>query len=462
MRRNLAEIESAIRDTLEESAMLPGAGKVVVGCSGGADSMALLHALFTMGFPVLAAHINHQLRGEEALRDEAVVREFCRAHAIPFHLHREDVAARAAREGQSIEQCGRTVRYAFFESLCSAPEDRIATAHTRSDSVETVLFHLAKGTGIRGLQGIPPVRGRVVRPLIALTRAEIEAYCHANSIPYVQDSSNNSRDYTRNRIRLDVVPVLRSINPALEQAVGRMSLYMRELEAYLNGQAREVLQRAAVPGGYDARQLCGLPKPLQAQVVLHMVQEKTTRCGLPPIALNQLQMEQACRALSRRGGQVSLGAGLSLRVERTLASVCCGMECGGANPWEIPLQAPQTFTINRRSIAVHLENCANFKKSDNFHKLLFNNSVDYGTIRSNAIWRSRRAGDSFTLPGRNVTKTLKKLFNEAGIPPSRRDTLLLLAQGSTVLWIEGFGAAQGHGVTAQTKRALQITIKEDA
>lgn len=459
MSRNIAEIEARISGTMEKHAMLEGCTALVVACSGGADSMALLHALSRLEFPILAAHVNHQLRGDEALRDEQAVQDFCEEYRIPFRIHREDVAARARREHKSVEECGREVRYRFFESLCMDRGDRIATAHTLSDSTETVLFHLAKGTGSRGLQGIPPVRGRIIRPLIGLTRAQVEEYCRWYQIPYVQDSTNFCRIYTRNRIRLDVIPVLREINPALEQAVERMSRQIGEDEAYLTQQARQFLEKAAVPGGYDAETLSQVPQPVLVRAIREMVGREAQRRDLPSIRLSSAQLEQVCEVLVGRFGKVSLGKGLSIRIERTLVSFVLGEV--PKKLWKIPYQLPQTFTINRKTVTIHLENCANFEIPDNFHNLLFNNSLDYDTIPSNATWRNRREGDSFVPQGRKITKTLKKLFNEAKIPPSRRDALLLLEAGGEILWIEGFGAAEGYGVTGDTKQVLWISIEEN-
>ena len=224
-----------------------------------------------------------------------------------------------------------------------------------------------------------------------------------------------------------VIPVLREINPALEQAVERMSRQIGEDEAYLTQQARQFLEQAAVPGGYDAETLSRIPQPVLVRAIREMVGREAQRRDLPSIRLSSAQLEQVCEALVGRHGKVSLGKGLSIRVERTLVSFVLGEV--PKKLWKIPYQLPQTFTINRKTVTIHLENCANFEIPDNFHNLLFNNSLDYDTIPSNATWRNRREGDSFVPQGRKITKTLKKLFNEAKIPPSRRDALLLLEAG---------------------------------
>lgn len=458
MRRDGLQLENIIKETIRQCSMYEPGGTIIVGCSGGADSMALLHFFVKHGYPVIAAHVNHGLRGEEALRDENFVRNFCHENQVPVRVHQEDVAQLAKQRRQSVEECGRAVRYDFFRSLCCVPQDKIATAHTLSDSVETVLFHLAKGSGSRGLSGIPAVRGCVVRPLIRLSRSDIEEYCHFYQIPYLHDSTNFSRDYARNRIRLDVVPVLRGINPLLETAVQRMSQQLEDDEAYLTAQAQEALAHAQVPGGYDPCQLASLPRPIQTRAIRLAVVQYAAQCGYPSLRLSYIQIEQAVHALDIGMGGVALPHGFYLRVERTLLSL------QGSDSvdflWDLPYHPPQIFTFNQHMVTISVENCANFKNPNNIHKLLFQNSLDYDTIASNATWRSRRPGDRFAPTGRNLSKSLKKLFNEAKIPPSKRDQVLLLEAGGEIVWLEGFGPAHGYGVTEKTARVVRISFEE--
>lgn len=458
MNRNCPRIEQVIRETIQQYYMCPPGTALVVGCSGGADSMTLLHFLMAEGYPVVAAHVNHQLRGAEAMRDEEFVRDFCRERNIPLHITRKPVASLAHQNNQSVEECGRAVRYEFFRSLCRPPISRIATAHTRSDSVETVLFHLAKGAGPRGLMGIPAVREEIVRPLIRLSRSDIEEYCRCHDVPYIQDSSNFSRDYTRNRIRLDVVPVLRELNPAFETAVERMSRQIEDDDIYLTKQAQAALDSAKVAGGYDSRKLAPLPRPIQSRAVRLAVLEHARKNGYPSLRLTYAQIEQVCHDLRSGSGGAALPNGFYLRVEPALLS----FDQPEPEPvlWNIPYEAPQIFTFNQHTVRISVENCANSKNPNNIHKLLFQNSLDYDTIASNAAWRNRQPGDRFSPSGRNLSKPLKKLFNEAKIPPSRRDQVLLLESAGEIVWIEGFGPAHGYGVSERTKKAVRIYIEE--
>ena len=190
--------------TLAHYAMLAPGDLVVAGVSGGADSMALLAFLLSLSarYPLRVAvcHLNHRLRGAEADRDARLVEDFCRMAGVPFHLAAVDVAGEARRQGLSFEEMGRRMRYDFFDRVADGyaaqgGRVRIATAHTRSDAVETMLLALLRGSSIDGLCGIPPVRGRIIRPLIEVTRTEVEDYCRTEGIPFCEDSTNRQDDY---------------------------------------------------------------------------------------------------------------------------------------------------------------------------------------------------------------------------------------------------------------------------
>ena len=218
-------MKDKVWETITQYDMLQQGDRVVAALSGGADSMALLAFLLELkeplGIGVSACHVNHGLRGEESDRDEAFVRDWCRRLEVPLQVVRLEGEALRREKGGSLEEAARRARYQALEK--AAAGGKIATGHTASDNLETILLNLARGTGLRGLCGIPPVRGRIIRPLIALTRREVEQYCAARAIPYCTDSTNHSREYSRNRLRQQAVPALLSVNPAAERLAGEMS-----------------------------------------------------------------------------------------------------------------------------------------------------------------------------------------------------------------------------------------------
>jgi len=223
-------------------------GIVLCAVSGGRDSITLLHLLSTLaadaGFGIAAAHFNHQLR-PTADRDEDFVRDWCGERGIPLTCGRGDVRAFARREGLGIEDAARTLRYAFLEGAAQdIGADRIATAHHREDNAETILLHLLRGTGLQGLGGIPPVRGRIVRPLLEVSRAEIDAYVERNGLLYVEDESNRDASYMRNRLRLEVLPLLEEVSPGCGARIASAAALLREEDEYLRRETEGLLPDA--------------------------------------------------------------------------------------------------------------------------------------------------------------------------------------------------------------------------
>ena len=227
--------------------------------SGGPDSVTLFHLLRAIaparGLRFGALHLNHGLRGAQADRDEAFVRRLCDRWQVPLIVERAEMRRRAWPAGESEESFARALRYDFFERTAAHLEQQgcrrvwIATAHTASDNAETLLFRLVRGCGLQGAGGIPPVRGRYLRPLLTVTRPQILAYCETNGYEYVTDETNLLPGCSRNRLRLEALPVLRQINPAVCGAAARLGALLRQDEAFLREQAEACLTRAARPDG---------------------------------------------------------------------------------------------------------------------------------------------------------------------------------------------------------------------
>lgn len=428
--------------------MIERGDTVVAGFSGGADSVALLHFLQrhseALGIKqLLACHINHNLRGEEALRDERFARQFCAGHGIVLQVLSVDIAALARERGQSIELCARQERYHAFAALCqSLGGAKIATAHTLSDSIETALLNFARGTGLRGMGGIPAVRDNIIRPLIACTRTEIEQYCHDHALSFVQDSSNESLLYTRNRIRHRVLPALREVNPAYERGMQDAMYCFAEDNAFLESLAKAALARAQQPGGYSCAALLSHPPPVFGRAILLLLKEH----GAQP---SRRRVELIANLL-RQGGAVEVCAGLYFEVRGGTLRIKQAAEPQAY--FEKPFAAGKIELFEGSVLHILLCDCEQYNKFKKNHADVLKNVLDYDRIGSNAVLRQRLPSDSIRLANRGCTKSLKKLFYESGIPPQKRDRIVVAADSDGVFWVQGAGVAQRVHPSEETKR----------
>ena len=268
-------------------AIMPGV-RVLCAVSGGVDSMYLLHQMTALGaqrgFAVGCAHFNHGLRGAESDRDEAFVRAQCKKLGVPFYAGRGNVAS---VRGMGTEAAARELRYAFLAQCAQAHSyDWIATAHTADDNAETLLLNLARGCGLRGLTGIPPQRGKLLRPMLDTTRAQAEAYLTAHAIPHVEDSTNAADAYARNRVRHHAVPALESVNPAFVQHAADTAALLREDEAFLSGLAADFLAGQMPAEGIPIAELLALPRPVRVRALQQAAGRELSRRHL--LALERL------------------------------------------------------------------------------------------------------------------------------------------------------------------------------
>lgn len=421
--------------------MLPRGGRVLCALSGGADSMCLFHVLLflapTRGISLQAAHFNHGLRGEESQRDEAFVRDQCAQWGIPLTVGRGEVREFAQEKGQTVEEAARTMRYAFLEEAARQTGcSRIATAHNADDNLETLLLHLVRGAGLHGLAGIPPRRGALVRPLLTASRAEIEDYLARYAVPHVEDSTNTDTAYARNRLRHQVIPVLRQLNPRLSEHTAQTMGYLRADNDYLNAQAAAVCEgvRQTEEGlVLEAVQLAELPEaiaPRAARRLLELSAQGNTNCSAAHL--------NALLDLARSpdpSGQIALPNGrLARRVYGDLVLTRQGRPPEPFTPTPLILggrTAPEgtPWRCSCRSV------CCPEREGQTPGALYLAKTALEGT----AILRPRQTGDTLALPGRG-TKTVKKLLIDARVPRWERELIPILADERGVAAMAGFGA----------------------
>ncbi len=409
--------------------------------SGGADSVALLICLHELGYNVKACHINHNLRGEESDRDEQFCRELCERLVVPLEVYSIDVKSYAAENKLGTEQAARIMRYRIFEQTGC---DKICTAHTLSDSLETLLFNLSRGTGLKGLASIPAVRGRIVRPLIECSREEVEQFLTGRGQTWVTDSTNLTDDYDRNRIRHNVIPALKEINPSLEKTIRGTLCNLREDSAFIEAETDSFLAKARKDKGLDCALLEKAPAAISGRAIKRLCDEAGHDCSRETV--NNIRELLG-------GGKLTLGYGLYAVAKNGVLFI-------EKQPEEIPytevsVNGSGSYSFLDKTVEMIIE--PNSKKNANFHKKLTYFLLDYDKIKGDIVIRNRRAGDRIKLAGRQHTSDLRKLM-QSKLERGERGRCVLLSDGEGVIAAEGFGIADRVKLTDQTKTVLLCKI----
>ena len=439
---------SRIKTAIRKSGLIGEGETVVVGFSGGADSMALLHALHTLGIAVIACHVNHNLRGEESRRDEEAARAFCETLGVPVAVLQADVRKAAAERGCGEEEAGREIRYAFFEEIREKyGADKIATAHTMSDQAETVLYRLVRGSGMKGLRGIPSQRGCIIRPLLTVSRGEIEAYCRENGLAFVQDSSNTDVSYDRNRIRRETLPSLEAIRPNAAETIARTASVLAQEDDWLEEQAESMVACVVCADGYDAAKLRELHPAMQRRIACRILKKE---CGEADFA----SCEALLHLLTLSSGRITVHGDtvLCIRRDRLFAERETPLP-----PFCEPLLIGKNTEAGGICLKAEIIEANVYALSEKVYKKLLYPAFDYDTIKGRIFVRQKKDGDRIAFSHRSGTKSLKKWFSEAGLTAREKSEVLVFEDTGRVIGVLGFGVSRENAVTPETKRILLIT-----
>ncbi len=439
------QIDRAINDFN----MLKKSGKIIVGLSGGADSVTLIHYLkFGLNREVIACHINHNLRGEESIRDMQFVVEFCKINNIQLFIKDADVRDYAVKNSLTIEEAGRAIRYDFFhEILLSQNADYIATAHTLSDNTETVLLNLTRGTGLSGLCGIPPVRGNIIRPLIYCTRQDIEDYCANNNLRYVIDSTNKDSNYSRNNIRNNVIPVLKQINESFETAILRNVKILRNDQDCLQQLAKVVFDDCKEVSGYKVDRILSEHEAIRNRVISMILDENAIQKSADLI----LNIDGIIKATK---GKINVAPKKFIEVNNNLLKVT--IEKNPIDYFEDELKMGEY--ISKAGEKYKISKCE--IKNIDFTKKVYRNLLyillDYDKIKGTAIIRQRKQFDTIEFENRAGTRTLKKLFIEQKLSAYEKSKTLVFADDDGLIAVFSLGVSKRVAVDEKTKTVLLI------
>ena len=444
------EMVDSVKKTVLRHNMFYEVENVTVALSGGADSVALLSVMRELseefGFTVYAAHLNHCLRGQESDRDEEFVKSLCGSLGIKLFCEKADVNGFAKDKGLSIELAARRVRYEFLERVGVGV---IATAHTASDNIETFLHNAVRGSGLRGVAGIPPKRGRFIRPLLDVTREEVEQYCAEKGLDFCVDSTNADEQYTRNFIRHSVVPQLKKVNSAAVLNVANLCESLRSDVDFIESAVDEAYKSVKVNGGLDVEKLNALHLSLRARVIARCYEAAV---GAVP---ERIHINAIIELLEGQSGRVGVQRDFAAEIKRGVLQFNLLK-----SDRELVETVVSDFPFVYNGVELLLEDAKSFKEKAKFNSLLLNCAVDYDKICDKLILRGRKPGDKINLKGRNCTKTFKNLFNEEGLGLATRDTLVVAADSVGVLWLQGFGIDQRVAVDDTTENVLCFKLSQ--
>lgn len=421
-----------------ELAKYPKETPVLLALSGGADSRALLHLLAEFskrdGFPLTVAHIQHGIRGAESLRDRDFCRSLAAAYGVECAVLDTDVPALAREHGTGIEEEARQVRYRYFASLMRERNIPIlVTAHHADDNLETVLFRLARGSGLHGLCGIAEARefagGMLVRPLLKITKEEILGFCRENKLEFVTDGTNADLTYARNRIRGEVIPVLESLFPGVALRAAATVSSLAEDEAVLSDEADAFLQKNG--GELPCGELQALPPAVRKRVLTRAV---TEAAGKPP---EEVHLTALCDLIAGKtpNAEVALPGDAVAQVVRSKLRI--SEKLPAPEPYCLPF-AVGRFTVG--GVEIRVRNGA-----DPECKETVSNGYDQISVNlpepAKLCWRPMRDGDEILRGG--MHRKVRKLYAESGIPANLRRVLPLLCNGESILWVPFVGASDG-------------------
>lgn len=425
---------------------------LLLGLSGGADSRLLLHLIThddaLHGAPIRLAHVHHGIRGADADRDEAFCRALAKEYGLPIDVLRADVPAIARATGESIETAARRVRYEYFSRLMQQYEvPLLLTAHNADDNLETVLFHLARGSGLSGLCGIAPARpfaaGMLLRPLLGCAKADIFAACRKEGLSFVTDSTNSDTTYSRNRLRAEVVPALAAIAAHPERQVTRACTSLREDEALLHTLAADFLAQNRTRNALPVAALTDAPPPIAKRALLQLASETTDA------QIESVHLDALLRLCRENTGGISLPGGVTADVRRGTLSFRPTVQTATSLAYDVPLTLGERtfpeagFRIVFRKIPTP-DICPS-QNEKNIYNPFIRDTLTFDTIDPYAVddlrLRPRMPGDTLLLRG--IHRKIRKLQNEIAMPEPLRTRLPLLVCGDTVLWAPFIGARDG-------------------
>lgn len=468
-----------IEKFIQKYHMLTCGDRVIAGVSGGADSVCLFLMLLELrkkiGFDLIAVHVHHGLRGEAADQDQQFVEALCEQHRIPLEIFRVNLESIAKKRKQSLEEAGRMVRREAFDSVCKKyGGNKIALAHHQNDNAETLLWNLSRGTGLDGLGGIRPVNGKFIRPLLCMNRKEIEEYLAKRKQSYCIDETNAGTDYTRNKLRHLVLPILEEqVNSAAVRHMNETMEQIWELQEYMQEQVEDAYQECVQEHFEKA---CWIQIQQKSfETFSELIKKMVIRKGMEQVGgkkrdLSHKHVDVMMELMNKQVGR-TLDLPYEMHAKRNYEGIRLEKQrtysFGEEKKAEImqecmaELNIPGETILADRNLKLRckiLEKPKNLSIKDIPQKI-YTKWFDYGIIKSSLYIRTRQAGDIIVIDEKGHQKKLKNWFVDEKIPKEVRDSQLLLAENNEILWVLGHRMSQAYQVKQSTKWILQIEVE---
>ena len=444
-----------IKEFVQRNSLFEGCGHIVLGLSGGADSVCLLYILNALseeyGYEITAIHVHHGIRGSEADRDAEFCRKLCEKMNIRYEIRYVNIPEVVEATGESTEEAGRRIRYEIFEEEAAKLEKcKIAVAHHANDRVETILFNLIRGTGLKGLHGIRASRDNIIRPLLGCTRDEIEKYLSEIRAPFCIDSTNLCNDYTRNKLRNNIIPAMEEINCAAVKNISALSDRAEELEDFVNSVVEMKYQECVVaePDGILLSKIEKEHPFIAKNIIMRAIEAVAGRLK----DITDAHINAVYELLGKNAGSyIDVKYG-----------VIAKREVDGIFVFK---KAEKNFEQKEVKISslIPLENGKFIKISEILSKndvkisnQLYTKYFDYDKINFNLQIRTRKDGDYLVVDREGHKKTINRYFIDEKIPGRIRDELLLLADGSHIIWVIGYRISEAYKITKDTVNVLCV------
>ena len=459
--------------------MLTCGDRVIAGVSGGADSVCLFLMLLELrekiGFDLIAVHVHHGLRGEAADQDQRFVEALCEQHRIPLEIFRVNLESIAKKRKQSLEEAGRMVRREAFDSVCQKyGGNKIALAHHQNDNAETLLWNLSRGTGLDGLGGIRPVNGKFIRPLLCMNRKEIEEYLAKRKQSYCIDETNAETDYTRNKLRHLVLPILEEqVNSAVVRHMNETMEQIWELQEYMQEQVEAAYQEC-VQEHFEKACWIQIQKK-SFETFPELIKKMVIRKGMEQVGgkkrdLSHKHVDVMMELMNKQVGR-TLDLPYEMHAKRNYEGIRLEKQrtysFGEEKKAEIMQECMSELNIPGETILADRNlklRCKILEKPKNLSikdipQKIYTKWFDYGIIKSSLYIRTRQAGDTIVIDEKGHQKKLKNWFVDEKIPKEVRDSQLLLAENNEILWVLGHRMSQAYQVKQLTKWILQIEVE---